>query len=111
MKFKLIEDWYIEDFFDKIKIYESGHIFTKNDNNKYLINSKESKLEMTFDEMFKSNRFEVINDQEIEIIVEELPIDLDNEIKSWRIQLDVKTSLSNLKLIQKFIYENIPSMI
>jgi hypothetical protein len=55
--------------------------------------------------------FEVINEQEIELIVEEVPEDKDNEIKNWRIQLDVKTSLKNLKKIEVFIKENIQEML
>ena len=55
--------------------------------------------------------FEVIDEQEIELLVEEVPEDKDNEIKNWRIQLDVKTSLKNLKKIEIFIKENIKEML
>jgi hypothetical protein len=55
--------------------------------------------------------FEAINEQEIELTIEEVPEDKDNEVKNWRIQLDVKTSLKNLKKIEVFIKENIQEML
>ena len=47
----------------------------------------------------------------IELTIEEVPVDKDNEVKNWRIQLDVKTSLKNLKKIEVFIKENIQEML
>ena len=29
MKFRLKKDWYIDNFFDTVKIYDEGHIFTQ----------------------------------------------------------------------------------
>ena len=40
-----------------------------------------------------------------------MPINGDEEVKKWRIQLDVNTSLNKLKLIQKFLQENIPDLL
>ena len=54
---------------------------------------------------------EPINEQKIELVVEEVLEEKDNEVKNWRIQLDVKTSLKNLKKIETFIKENIQEML
>jgi hypothetical protein len=118
IKFKLIEDWYIDDFFEKVKIYESGHVFSPSVDGefkgKYIIENpiNKGRMVMDFDQMLKAkngekNLFEPIDEQEINLVVEEVPEDKDLEIKSWRIQLDVKTSLRNLKKIEAFIKENI----
>jgi hypothetical protein len=118
IKFKLIEDWHVDDFFEKVKIYEAGHVFSPSVDGefegKYIIENPISKgrMVMCFDQMLNAksgdkNLFEPIDEQDIELVVEEVPEDKDLEIKSWRIQLDVKTSLRNLKKIEAFIKENI----
>lgn len=118
IKFKLIEDWYIDDFFEKVKIYESGHVFSPSVDGefkgKYIIDNpiNKGRMVMDFDQMLNAKNgekslFEPIDEQEIKLVVEEVPEDKDLEIKSWRIQLDVKTSLRNLKKIEAFIKENI----
>lgn len=112
IKFRLKEDWYLEDFFDKVKIYDAGHIFAPSEEGKYVINGLNgSKMSMSFDDMLKAGVFDTIDEQEIELFVEEVPEDKDNEVKSWRIQLDVKTSMKNLKKIEVFIKENIQGML
>jgi hypothetical protein len=118
IKFKLIEDWYIEDFFEKVKIYDAGHVFSPSEDGdikgKYVIENpiNGGRMVMTFDQMLNANNgdkalFETIDEQEIRLVVEEVPEEKDLEIKNWRIQLDVKTSLRNLKKIEAFIKENI----
>jgi len=118
IKFKLIEDWHIDDFFEKVKIYEAGHVFSPSVDGefkgKYIIENpiNKGRMVMDFDQMLNAksgdkNLFEPIDEQEIKLVVEEVPEDKDLEIKSWRIQLDVKTSLRNLKKIGAFIKENI----
>ena len=117
IKFRLKEDWYVYDFFDKVKIYDEGHIFAPIEDGKYVINGlNDTKMVLSFDDMVKANNgddimFEAINEQEIELTIEEVPEDKDNEVKNWRIQLDVKTSLKNLKKIEVFIKENIQEML
>ncbi len=117
IKFRLKEDWYIDDFFDRVKIYDAGHIFAPDESGSYHIKGVNDVSHfMTFDKMLsvKSDGellFEPINEQEIELIVEEVPEDKDDEVKNWRIQLDVKTSLKNLKKIEVFIKENIKEML
>jgi len=116
IKFRLKEDWYLEDFFDKVKIYDGGHIFSPIDG-KYIINGlNDAKMLMSFDDMLKASNgvnllFEPINEQKVELTIEEVTEDKDNEVKNWRIQLDVKTSLKNLKKIEIFIKENIQEML
>ena len=118
IKFKLIEDWHVDDFFEKVKIYDAGHIFSPckegNMEGKYIIENpiNKGRMVMEFEQMLNAksgdkNLFEPIDEQEIKLVVEEVPEDKDLEIKSWRIQLDVKTSLRNLKKIEAFIKENI----
>lgn len=115
MKFRLKEDWYIDDFFDKVKIYNEGEVFTPNENGKYIIHGlNDTKMLLSYDEMLKSNNgnellFELI--EELELIVEEVKEDEVEEVKKWRIQLDVNTTQSKLKEIQKFIQENISDML
>ena len=118
MKFRLKKDWYIDNFFDKVKIYDEGQIFTPNEEGNYIIENpiNGGKTKMSFDDMLKATDngeplFETINEQEIELTLEEVTEDKDNEVKKWRIQLDVNTSLNKLKLIQKFLQENIPDLL
>jgi len=123
IKFRLKEDWYLQDFFDRVKIYDAGHIFSPEDDGRYLMKGiNGSEMYLRFDDMLKVKSmgnngipgepiFEVVDEQEIELIVEEIPEDKDNEVKNWRIQLDVKTSLKNLKKIEVFIKENIQEML
>ena len=123
MKFRLKEDWYIYNFFDKVKIYDKGEVFLPDDDGRYMMKDFDGKeMFLRFDDMLRVKGigedglpgepiFEVIDEQEIELLVEEVPEDKDNEIKNWRIQLDVKTSLKNLKKIEIFIKENIKEML
>jgi hypothetical protein len=117
MKFRLKEDWYIDDFFDKVKIYDAGHIFSPTEDGRYMMKGlNDSEMYLIFDDMLNSKlpegelRFETINEQEIELIVEEVKDEVE-EVKKWRIQLDVNTTQSKLKEIQKFIQENISDML
>lgn len=118
IKFKLIEDWYVDDFFEKVKIYDAGHVFAPHVggdlDGKYVIENRlnSGRMVMDFEQMLDAKSgdkklFEPVDEQEIELVVEEVKEDKDLEIKSWRIQLDVKTSLRNLKKIEAFIKENI----
>ena len=122
IRFRLKEDWYVEDFFEKVKIYDAGHIFSPSSEGdlegKYVIENPASggRMLMTFDQMLNAKSgdkelFETVDEQEIELVVEEVPEDKDTEVKNWRIQLDVKTSLRNLKKIEAFIKENIREML
>jgi glycyl-tRNA synthetase beta subunit len=117
MKFRLKKDWYIDNFFDKVKVYDEGQIFTQNEDGNYTIIGVDKVSHfMKFDDMLnaKSNDellFEPINEEELDLVIEEISKDVDDEIKKWRIQLDVNTSLNKLKEIQKFLQENIPDLL
>jgi len=118
IKFRLKEDWYLEDFFDKVKIYDAGHIFLPSEDGNYIIENpiNKGKMIMSFDKMTNVTDdrnlllFELIEEKEIELIVEENK-ESDDEIKKWRIQLDVNTTKNNLKKIEKFIKENIGKLL
>ena len=115
MKFKLKKDWYLEDFFDKVKIYDEGQIFTPTEDSRYLMKRLNgSEMYLTYENMLNAKSedellFEPI--EELDIIVEEINDEIIEDTKKWRIQLDVNTTQSKLKDIQKFIQENIPDML
>jgi hypothetical protein len=118
IKFRLIFDWYVNDFFDKVKIFEAGHIFLPSEDGNYIIENpiNGGKTKMDIEQMRNAKdgsvlMFEEIEEQEINIIIDEVPEEKDLEIKNWRIQLDVKTSLRNLKKIEVFIKENIQELL
>lgn len=117
MKFRLKNDWYIDNFFDKVKIYDEGQIFTPNEDGNYTIIGVDKVSHfMKFDDMLNAKSgdellFEPINEEELDLVIEEISKDVDDEIKKWRIQLDVNTSLNKLKEIQKFLQENIPDLL
>ena len=117
-KFRLIFDWHVDDFFEKVKIYDAGHIFSPSDDGKYIIENpiNQGRMVMDVDQMRNAKNgsvfmFEEVQEQDINLSIEEVPEDKDLEVKSWRIQLDVKTSLRNLKKIEAFIKENIQELL
>jgi hypothetical protein len=118
MKFRLKKDWYIDNFFDKVKIYDEGQIFTPNEDGNYSVMGIDKvSHSMKFDSMLNAKSpegellFDVINEEELDLVIEEIQKDVDDEVKKWRIQLDVNTSLNKLKEIQKFLQENIPDLL
>jgi hypothetical protein len=121
-KFRLIFDWHVDDFFDKVKIYEAGHVFSPCEDGdlkgKYIIENpiNQGRMVMDVDQMRNAKNgsvfmFEEVQEQDINLSIEEVHEDKDLEVKSWRIQLDVKTSLRNLKKIEAFIKENIQELL
>ena len=118
MKFRLKKDWYIDNFFDKVKIYDEGQIFTPNEDGNYSVMGIDKVSHfMKFDSMLNAKSpegellFDVINEEELDLVIEEIQKNVDDEVKKWRIQLDVNTSLNKLKQIQKFLQENIPDLL
>ena len=118
MKFRLKKDWYIDNFFDKVKIYDEGQIFTPNEDGDYSVMGIDKVSHfMKFDSMLNAKSpegellFDVINEEELDLVIEEIQKNVDDEVKKWRIQLDVNTSLNKLKQIQKFLQENIPELL
>ena len=77
MKFRLKEDWYVEDFFDKVKIYDAGQVFTPTEDGRYLMKGLNgSEMYLRYDNMLTAKGigkdglpgeplFEPINEQEI----------------------------------------------
>ena len=117
MKFRLKKDWYIDNFFDKVKIYDEGQIFTPNEDGNYSVMGIDKVSHfMKFDSMLNAKSpegellFDVINEEELDLVIEEIQKNVDDEVKKWRIQLDVNTSLNKLKQIQKFLQENIQGL-
>ena len=123
IKFRLKEDWYIYDFFDKVKMYDKGELFSPDEEGRYYIKGLNgSDMYLKFEDMLNvkgigkdglpgDTILEPINEQKVELVIEEVLEEKDNEVKNWRIQLDVKTSLKNLKKIETFIKENIQEML
>lgn len=112
VKFKLLNDWNIELNIAgkkvKNKIYDKDHIFSPNKEGIYIIDYLNSTISLSIDEMRKSKfenstkMFEEISD--FEIISNIIKNDNeDNEIKNWRIQVDVKTTLNKLKKIENIL--------
>lgn len=123
IKFRLKEDWYIYDFFDKVKMYDKGELFSPDEGGRYYIKGLNGgDMYLKFEDMLNvkgigkdglpgDTILEPINEQKVELVIEEVLEEKDNEVKNWRIQLDVKTSLKNLKKIETFIKENIQEML
>jgi hypothetical protein len=118
MKFKLKEDWnYETTFLGKTvskTLYKEGHIFELNSEDNYeIIQPTGEIITLNQSEMEKIDMLEKIieKDNEIEIIIEEIPDDDDILVRNWRIQLDVKTTRKKLKEIQKIIEEKVKPLI
>lgn len=105
-QFTLKEDWYLENEIagqkSKYLLFKKGHIFNANSNGEYLIEYFGGELKYDVDGMRLANIF---NEENIEIIIEEIPDDDDNLVGNWRIQLDVKTTRKKLKEVQRIIEE------
>lgn len=57
--------------------------------------------------MNKIDILEEIKENDLEIIIEEIPDDDDNLVRNWRIQLDVKTTRKKLKEFENKFRESI----
>ena len=124
--FKLKKDWYITTNILGVKnrtlILTEGHTISPNENGEYQIIhggwSEENPRvggRMILDVEGMSNAvdeegqllFDRIDHFDSELIIEEVPEDDDNQIKNWRIQLDVKTTRKKLKEVQRIFEEQI----
>lgn len=111
-KFRLKEDWYIETLFlgiiNKELIFKKDHIFESN-NNIFIINYNDKKIELSLDDMRKNSIFEEILEKEnFNLTIEEFFEEdyVNEEVKNWRIQLDVRTTQSKLKEFEKIFRES-----
>jgi hypothetical protein len=128
--FKLKKDWYITTSILGVKnrtlILSEGHTITPTKNGEYHIIyggwsednprvggrmiSDEEGMSNAVDEDGKS-LFERIDHFDSELIIEEVSEDDDNQVKNWRIQLDVKTTRKKLKEIQRIFEEQIKPLV
>jgi hypothetical protein len=111
MKFQLKEDWLYESEFlgQKItkKLYDKGHIFEPINDKYEIIHHTGEVLYLSDLDMNKIDILEEIKENDLEIIIEEIPDDDDNLVRNWRIQLDVKTTRKKLKEFEKKFKENV----
>jgi hypothetical protein len=125
-KFKLKKDWFIETDILGIKnktlLFGVGHQFSPTDNGEYHIihggwsettQNIGGRMILSLEEMRSSNDsdgellFQEVVENEIKILVNEISPEDEEVVKSWRIQLDVKTTQSKLKEIQKVLEKEI----
>ena len=128
--FKLKKDWYITTNILGVKnrtlTLPDGHIITPTKNGEYHImcggwseDTPHIGCRIISDEEGMSNAvdedgqllFERIDHFDSELIIEEVPEDDDNQIKNWRIQLDVKTTRKKLKEVQRIFEEQIKPLV
>jgi hypothetical protein len=88
-------------------VIPSGTILQKNENNKHYLMSSDFQMGFTEDQLISDDMFrEVIIDETKVIEVDEQVKKEDNElVKKWRIQLDIVTTESKRKEMQKRIQE------
>ena len=111
MNFKLIKDLIVNDGFDEIVLYKKDTIFSPNDDGEYTFINQNG-VEKKYNEQYlldKDNLFESL--PELDLVVGEVTDDDDNIIRNYRIQLDVKTSLKKLKLIENIFKETVNKII
>lgn len=112
-KFKLIQDLQVETEFAGIKsnqiIFKTGKEFSANEKGIYVIEWFGGKMEFDIEQMKEAKQKNMpLFEQEkskYEIIVEEVDEEDDVLVKSWRIQLDVKTTRKKLKEFEKLFME------
>lgn len=122
-KFILKEDMVIKipGMTKEIKLFDKGKIFESNENNEYVIEMMGGTQVLTEDKMREAVDqdgnllFDIVHEevveQDLDIIVEEIPDDDDEQVKRWRIQLDVTTTRKKLKEIEKFVNENVRKLL
>jgi hypothetical protein len=122
-KFILKEDMVIKipGMTKDIKLFDKGKIFESNENNEYVIEMMGGTQILTEDKMREAVDqdgnllFDIVQEepveQDLDIIVEEIPDDDDEQVKRWRIQLDVTTTRKKLKEIEKFVNENVKKLL
>ena len=112
-KLILNQDWTYDTEFLGSKItktlYKKGDIFEADDEGKYQVINPTGEISLINLESIKNIKindtliFEEELEEELEIIIEEVPEDDEDIVKNWRIQLDVKTTRKKLKEIEKII--------
>jgi len=108
MRFRLVKDLVVNNGFGET-VFKKGDIFSPNEDGIYEFIHKDGTLSKNKEDLEKSSLFELVNDLVLDF--SELETEEDEVVKKWRIQLDVKTSFKKLKLIEKFIKENVNDML
>lgn len=128
--FKLKRDWFIETEILGIKnktlLFGEGHQFSSTDIGEYHIihggwsettQNIGGRMILSVEEMRLAHDtngellFQEVVENELKISVNEISPEEEEVVKSWRIQLDVKTTQSKLKEIQKVLEKEIKSII
>ncbi len=124
-KFILKQDWFIETEFLGVKnkelVFTKGQIFEANQKGEYHITyggwSEENtkvggRMILSEEQMRKATdnektifSEEIPSSEDIVVTVEEISEEEDFVIKNWRIQLDVKTTRTKLREVEKIINE------
>lgn len=111
-RFKLKQDWIYEVNFLDIKeiMYKKDHVFEPNEEGNYILKLHD------IEKLFSYEGMKVL-EKELDIFYEikdDFKIDVSEikegdleEIKYWRLQLDLKTSYSKMKEIEKFLNDNL----
>lgn len=120
-KFILKKDWYLETNIlgvkNKTLIFTEGQEFVADENGKYHIIYDGAKMILDEEEMRLANDngellFNEIQEKEdLNLIIEEVPEDDDEQVKRWRIQLDVTTTRKKLKEIEKIVNEKVKEIL
>jgi hypothetical protein len=98
-RFKVLEDIKI---LDNVLIHKNETIILNDD--KYEIKADGVAITLSLEQLKNDKRFLEID--ELRMNFEEVDLDWD-EVKTWRLQLDIKTSKSKLPMIQSLIEETI----
>lgn len=120
-KFILKKDWYLETNVlgvkNKTLIFSKGQEFNPNSDSKYEISYDGGKMLLDEEEMRLANDngellFDEVKEKEdLNLIIEEVPEDDDEQVKRWRIQLDVTTTRKKLKEIEKIVNEKVKEIL
>ena len=108
MKFKLLKDLHTNDGIDTVVAYPQDTIISPNTEGIYEFTFMDKIKHYTKEELLKKTDMFIPIKDDIILDISEVEIDKDNEVKRYRIQLDVKTSLTKLKEIERFLKDNIP---
>lgn len=110
IKFKLKENWNIKSEFveNGLKtIFEKGHIFEPNKEGEYVIDSPIGSRTLSLEDMRKSDKFEEVKQHKMEVTNIDEITEIDEVENNWRIELNVKTTKSKLKEIQRLIEKHV----
>jgi len=110
ISFILLKDWYANIPFsnDKKKIFNKGHIFEPNEDGEYIIEYGDKSMTSSLEWFDENDSFEEVKHYDIK--VEEIESE-DDDVKNWRIQLDVKTTQKKLKEFERIFRNEIDKIL